>query len=101
MGQRTDLHAKLKELLESENVYFQPPPDANMSYPAITYQLDGSDTTHADNAVYFNTRRYQITYIDRRPDSEVYDKLIAFPLTKFARRYKAANLNHDVFNTYY
>ena len=40
MASRLDLQTFLEELLESKNVYFQPPESVKMKYPAIVYALD-------------------------------------------------------------
>lgn len=37
MASRLDLQTFLEELLESKNVYFQPPESVKMKYPAIVY----------------------------------------------------------------
>lgn len=96
---------KFQKLLEaalgSTNVYFQPPPSLIMEYPCIVYARDNAETKHADNVTYDFTLRYQVTLIDRKPDSDVIDKLAAFPLSAFSRHYETSGLNHDVFAIYY
>lgn len=44
---------------------------------------------------------YQVTVIDRNPDSLIPGKIASLPMCKFDRHYKAENLNHDVYNLYY
>ena len=51
MASRLDLQTFLEELLESKNVYFQPPESVKMNYPAIVYALDDIDNVQADNGV--------------------------------------------------
>jgi hypothetical protein len=82
-------------------VYFQPPPNDKIEYPCIVYSRDDSDVKHAGNNPYSFTWRYQVTLIDRDPDSPVLDKLAALPLCDFNRSFKANNLNHDVFTLYF
>jgi hypothetical protein len=101
MGARTDLQAALELLLESSNVYFQPPANAQMQYPAIVYKRDASDARFAGNELYRHTWRYQVTVIDRDPDSEIPDRVADLPLCLFSRHYTADNLNHDVFDLYF
>lgn len=103
MGQdrRKILGVKLKEILESENVYFQPGPKAQMAYPCIVYERDDVSTQHADNMAYSWAQRYQVTYIANHPDSDVYDKLVEFPLSAFSRHFATSDLNHDVFVIYH
>ena len=101
MGTRIQLQSLLETLLESRNVYFQPPPSVKMKYPCIVYSLSDIDTKFADNNPYSNSRRYQLTAIDPNPDSTIPDKLALLPMCIFDRSYTADNLNHYVFNIYF
>lgn len=101
MGNRLDLQALLEELLGSENVYYQPPASVRMSYPAIVYSRKTIDNTHANNAAYLQSTSYEITVIDKNPDSEIVDKVSKLPTCRFDRHYATDNLNHDVFTLYY
>lgn len=99
MAQRLSLHSKLLEFCE--HVYFQPPASVVMEYPAIVYQRDYADTKFAENAVYAHTQRYQVTVIDRNPDSDIRDKVAHLPMCLYSRFFAADGLNHDVFNLYF
>lgn len=101
MGTRLQLHQILCDILGSDNVYFQPPEDGKMKYPAILYSRDDIETFNADDIPYRNVTGYMITVIDRDPDSEIVPKIAALPLCRYDRHYKADNLNHDVFTIYY
>lgn len=101
MGQRLDLQALLEDLLESGNVYFQPPANVVLAYPAIVYQRDDMDLKHANDHPYSVVQRYQLTYIDRNPDSGIPKKLAALPMCVYSRFFVADNLNHDVFTLYF
>jgi hypothetical protein len=95
------LQALLESLLESENVYFQPPESLRMQYPCIVYHRDTAETLFADNGPYRHTKQYQVTVIDRNPDSVIPDRVAELPLCKHSRFFTANNLNHDVFSLYY
>lgn len=101
MPSRIELQSVLEKLAESRNVYFQPPPTLRMEYPAIVYSLDGIDSEHADNTVYHSFIKYQVTVIDKNPDSELIFKVASLPTCKHIRTYTADNLNHNVFDLYY
>lgn len=94
---------QLQDLLESiaPTVYFQPPSNMVLSYPCIIYKRDSARTEFADNAPYSRITRYQVTVIDRNPDSELPAKVAALPRCLFDRFYTADNLNHDVFNLFF
>ena len=93
----------LQELLESltEHVYFQPPTSIQMQYPCIICRRDNSQTEYAGNRPYARTKRYQVTVVDRSPDSELPDKVEELPLSSFDRAYSADNLNHYVFTLFF
>lgn len=99
MATQQELQAKLEELFESENVYYQAP--GRMNYPAIKYELDDIESAHANNSTYQVSRRYKVTVIDRLPDNPVIDKLLQLPMCSYDRHYDSDNLNHDVLTLYY
>lgn len=101
MDRRPNLQTLLENVLGSHNVYFQPPPTVQIKYPAIIYSREDIDNTYADNAVYFNKIGYQLTVVDRNPDSKIVDKVSKLPMCRFNRHYTSNNLNHDVFTIYY
>lgn len=101
MAPRPELQSLLEELLGTRNVYFQPPANIQMSYPAIVYQRDNAKTEFAGNKPYTINKRYMVTVIDRNPDSLIPDKIAALPLCDHNRNYVANNLHHDVFNLYF
>lgn len=101
MDRRLELHEVLCEALGSRNVYFQPPASVVMSYPAIRYTLYDIDNVYADNNVYLQNTAYQITVIDRDPDSEIVERVSKIPCIRFNRYYTADNLNHTIFILYY
>lgn len=102
MGQRLDLDAILRNCVgESGRVYFQPPASLKMQYPCIVYSRDNTRDNHADNYPYIHTKRYQVTVMDRDPDSEIPDKIALLPLCSFATHFTSDGLHHDVYNLYY
>lgn len=101
MDKRLQLQVLLESILGSRNVYFQPPSSHVIRYPAIVYERDSMDVSHAGNQPYSLKKRYQVTVIDKDPDSEIPDKIAALPLCRLARHFASDNLNHDVFNIYY
>lgn len=100
-NKRFELNALLKEILGSDNVYFQPPPTLTMKYPAIVYAREGFEEKHADDSLYFRRTKYKITIIDKNPDSTICDDVANLPQCKFERHYKVDNLNHDVYSLYF
>lgn len=99
MASRLELQLLLEEL--TKNVYFQPPTSIEMQYPCIVYQRDNSRSEFASNQLYAHTKRYQVTVIDRDPDSELPDKVEGLPYCSFSQAFVAESLNHHVFTLFF
>lgn len=100
MDNRLELHEEFCDILCSRNVYFQPPESVKMKYPAIVYARKAIDNIMADNRAYKQNWGYEVTYIDKDPDSENVKKLSQLPYCRYDRHFVADNLNHDVFTLY-
>jgi hypothetical protein len=105
---RLEFHQILKELmkprritLDDDQVYFQPPADVKMLYPAIVYKRQNIGTKMADDALYGDVTEYMLTVIDPDPDSDILREVLKLPMVRFNRHYTANNLNHDVFIIFY
>lgn len=94
---------ELQSLLEgvTNHVYFQPPANIQMQYPCIVYSRDGVSEDHANNELYRHAKRYQVTVIDRDPDTELADKVEALRYSHFERFFPADDLNHYVFTLFF
>lgn len=101
MNSRLKLDSILREVIGNGNVYFQPSASVSMCYPAIVYERSNISNTFADDRVYKQDYIYQVTVIDKNPDSTIVDKVSLLPRCRFVRHYKADNLNHDVFTICY
>lgn len=97
---RQELHDLLLTIMNTDYVYFQPPPSIQMTYPCIVYKKNRAKTKFAENKPYSHRKAYQITVIDRNPDSDIPDKIAALPMCTFDRCYTADNLNHDVYTIF-
>jgi hypothetical protein len=101
MAPRLELQQKLVEILDSDNVYFQPPASVQMKYPCIVYSREYMLSEWADGQPYKRGNRYLVTVIDRNPDSLIPDKVAALPMCVYDRFYTADNLNHNVFKLFF
>lgn len=101
MADRLDLQSTLEELLESRNVYYQPPESSKMQYDAIKYSKKNIQSTYANNAKYSMMDCYELIVIATRPDHPVIKKLLMLPYCTYDRHYIADNLNHDVLTLYF
>jgi hypothetical protein len=62
---------------------------------------DGSYVKFADNEMAMRIKQYQITVIDRNPDSTLPDTVEELVYSKFNRFFTADNLNHWVFTLFF
>ncbi len=101
MDRRAELGKIFREILGNGNVYFQPPGNTQMRYPAIRYERSEIAVKHADNRNYNHRIRYMVTVIDSDPDSKIVNRVSMLPYCYFDRHYVQDNLNHDVFEIYF
>lgn len=101
MERRLQLQNLFRNILKSDNVYFQPPQSRQMNYPCIVYTRDDIEIVKANNHNYLKQVRYTVTLIGADPESEYIDKLLEIPYCSYDRSFKMDNINHDVFSLYY
>ena len=98
---RLNLQAKLEELLGSKHVYYNPPENLKMEYPAIRYCKSDEEDIYANNIKYLSMSVYDLVVIDKKPDNPVIKKLLELPYSEFDRHYVADGLNHDIIRIFY
>jgi len=84
-----------------KHVYYQPPASKKLMYPCVVYRLDDMPSMYANNLPYRWDHVYQLTVIDRDPESVVREKMAELPTARFKRSFVSDNLNHYVFSIYY
>lgn len=100
MSNRAKLHEKFIEILGNNHVYYQPPSNLVMEYPAIRYNKSTIKVEHANNGIYSMKDCYELIVIDKRPDNPAIKKLMELPYCSYGRQYKADNLYHDTLTIY-
>lgn len=105
LDRRLILDEKLRRILGSDNVYFEPPTSMTMHYPCIRYSRSNIDVIHADNIVYLGHNRYQIIAIFEDADDNLPDRLLyndeGLTLNLERAPYVVDNLHHYVFSNYF
>ena len=101
MKTRVELSSILRELLESDHVYYQPPEGIKMEYPAIRYNRSTRDSRYANDGKYIKRQRWELVVISKTVDHPVIEKLLELDYCSHDRRYVADNLYHDVLTLYY
>ena len=84
-----------------KHVYFQPTEKTKIEYPCIIYERAAGIDIPADNIPYLMHMSYNVTVIDKDPDSEIPSKVRALPLCTFNRHFVTENLHHDIFTIYF
>ena len=94
------LRAIVKKRCGAENVYYQPPANLRMKYPCICYALGSIDNLYANDRVYAQSVRYEVTVIDTKPDSEMTAAMSVLDKCAHDRHFITDNLYHDVFTVW-
>lgn len=92
--------AKFEELLESRNVYYDPPASLKMSYDAIIFIRKKIESRYADNAPYNQPISYEVTVITEDPDAPIIGKIALLPMCAHDRHFVSDNLHHNIFTLY-
>lgn len=102
MGQRVQLGQKLRAILGSDNVYFQPPSSVKLHYDAIIYKKSADEVRYANNNLYSRMNCYDVTFISYDPDSPIPDRIrYEIPYCSYNGHFVSDNLNHHIFKIYY
>ena len=97
---RLKLHEELLQF--TDHVYYQPPSSIKMTYPCIVYQKTSKFREFGNDSVYIKLQGYQLTVIDRDPDSLIADDLEDhFIYCAISQYFTNENLNHITLELYY
>lgn len=101
MKTRLELQELLQNLLGTNHVYYQPPENLKIEYPAIRYSKEDVFSNKANNKKYCKYTIYDIVVLDKKPDNKVIDKILDLPYTEFDRHYVSDGLHHDIIRIYF
>lgn len=96
-----ELQVIFEELLGTGEVYYNPPASVKMSYDAIVFSRSNIENTFANDHVYGQKYRYEVTTITEDPDSPIIDKVSRLPMCSFDRHFVSDNLHHNTFTLYH
>lgn len=99
MATRDELSEVLHGL--ADRVYFQPPATVQMKYPCIVYNRKPPQIDHADNRPYRKGELWQLTVIDRSPDSTIAEAIEDLPGIRCDANFTQDNLHHYVYTLYF
>lgn len=92
------------ELLKKEicpNIYFTPPEDQLLKYPACVVVREDFNLQKANNKPYMTNMGYKITYMSKDSSDNIFTKITSlFRFASFRAEYKVDGLYHKVFVVY-
>lgn len=98
MKTREEIQHMLEDILGSDHVYFQAPPNTGMKYPAIVYSFERFDRDNADNLPYRVAGRWQMIHMYKSVKNDLKERFIfEIPFCSFDRRM----ITSGVYNDYY
>ena len=100
LDRRIQLDEIFRSIAGADHVYFQPPSNVQMTYPAILYKTRIINSRYADNFPFLVGTQYEVIVIDKNPDSVIAEEVAKLPRCSSNRFYTADNLNHWVFTIY-
>lgn len=101
MNRRVEFQGVLEGILGTRNVYYDPPSNVRMKYPAIVYTRKSIDNLTANDSVYKQDTAYEVTVIDIVPDSRIAYDISLLPKCRHTSHFESENLCHDTFRIYY
>ncbi len=98
MKTKDEIGDLLEEVLGSNRVYFQAPPNTGMKYPCIVYKFVRFNTMYADNKPYVVSGHWDIHHMYKDPSSDLKETFhLEVPFCEFDRRI----VSDGVYNDYY
>ena len=83
------------------NVYFTPPENTKITYPACIVSREDYNVKRANNSGYIANMGYKLLFISSSSDEEIFDKISkCFTYWDFRIEYKNSGLYHKVFVVY-
>lgn len=95
-----DLLRLLQQVVQHNRVYFQPPENLKIEYPAVVFHLSKIEIDRASDAPYKGAKEYSVTLITKDPEPDVIDEILKIPYSSLDTTYISDGMNHFVFTVY-
>lgn len=95
-----DLLHLLQQAVQHNRVYFQPPENLKIVYPAVIFHLSKIEVDRASDVPYKGAREYSVTLITKDPEPYVIDEILKIPYSSLDTTYISDGMNHFVFTIY-
>lgn len=100
MVNRSEFQKRMEREFPGVSIYFQPPSNIRMAYPAIIYSLKDVNKFLANDSVFHVEYSYEVIAVSLDPDDPMLEKLSSIPTSFFDRSYISDGLYHTVFSIY-
>lgn len=95
---RLALHQEFVNILGvASNVYFMPPQEMLLSYPAIVYYVGGGSDSYADNVRFLPRTTFDVTLIEYDPLSPKVDAIRDLKHSSYMTSFKKDGLHQHKF----
>lgn len=95
-----DLLHLLRQAVQHNRVYFQPPENLKIEYPAIVFHLSKIEVDRASDVPYKGAKEYSVILITKDPEPDVIDEILKIPYSSLDTTYISDGMNHFVFTIY-
>lgn len=95
-----DLLHLLQQVVQHDRVYFQPPENLKIQYPAVVFHLSKIEIDRASDVPYKGAKEYSVTLITKDPEPDVIDEILKIPYSSLDTTYISDGMNHFVFTFY-
>ena len=95
---RLALHREFVNILgNASNVYFMPPQEMRLRYPAIVYYVGGGSDSYADNVRFLPRTTFDVTLIENDPLSAKVDAIRDLRHSSYMTSFKKDGLHQHKF----
>lgn len=95
-----DLLRLLQQAVQPNPVYFQPPENLKIGYPAVVFHLSKIEIDRASDVPYKGAKEYSVTFITKDPEPDAINEILKIPYSSLDTTYISDGMNHFVFTVY-
>lgn len=95
-----DLLYLLQQTVKHNRVYFQPPENLKIEYPAIVFHLSTIKVDHGSDVPYKGAREYSVILITKEPEPDSINEILKIPYSSLDQTFISDGMNHFVFSVY-
>lgn len=100
MNKWKEVKSILDNVSEDLEVYYQPPANYKINYPAIIFNKTGGGYDFADDEVYSKQMEYDVKVIYKNPNEDFEESMSNIQFCSPTRSFVSNGLYHDVYKLY-